>query len=378
MIPDGARHFEDFDGLTYLNCAHSGPLPKVTIQAVQEAIALKSHPNRIADRTMFEIPDEVRRAVAPFTGARPEEILVGSGAAHGVAQAALGFPWKPGDAVVVAAGDFPSNVFNWTQAARRNGGQVILVRGTRHAATTADILDAVTPETRVVAVSAVDFGSGEVVDLERVGAVCRERGIFFAVDGTQAVGVMPVDVKALGISLLTVAAYKWMLGPYGVGFAYLDPDWWDRIPPSVISWTAALGAENFNALPREGWTWVGTARRYDGPEAASFLNMTGLRRSAEFLSGIGLMPVHEHVTGLLARLERDLPAPFRRRATPSPVAGPILSIEADDPALVHAAYARLRENGVWVSLRDDGIRVSPHIYNTEADVERLLHLLAGS
>lgn len=378
MIENGARHFEDFDGLTYLNCAHSGPLPKVTIEAVRKAIALKSHPNRIADGMIFSIPNAVREAVAPFANARPEEILVSSGAAHGVAQAAVGFPWKAGDAVVVAAGDFPSNVFNWTEAARRNGGRVSLVRGRRHAATTEDFLEAITPETRIVAVSAVDFGSGEVVDLERVGAVCRERGIFFAVDGTQAVGAVPLDVKALGISLLTVAAYKWMLGPFGVGFAYLDPAWWDRIPPSLISWTAAEGAENFNALPREGWKWVGTARRYDGPEAASFLNMTGLRRSAEFLTEIGLDAVHGHVTGLLSRLERDLPAPFRRRATPSRVAGPILSIEADDPVPVHAAYARLRENGVWVSLRDDGIRVSPHIYNTEDDVERLLRLLAGN
>ena len=129
---------------------------------------------------------------------------------------------------------------------------------------------------------------------------------------------------------------------------------------------------------QENWEWVGTARRFDGPQAASFLNMAGMTRSAQFIAEIGLEEINQHVAGLLGVLERELPSPFRRRATPSRIAGPILCIETEDLPRVHRAYKMLREQRVWVSLRDDGIRVSPHIFNTEADMHRLLELLASS
>jgi selenocysteine lyase/cysteine desulfurase len=107
MIADGARHFEDFDGVTYLNCAAKGPIPLVSIQAIKDAIPLNSFPNRISDDTMFRIPNGLRSGVAPFIGAEPPEIIVGTGASHGVNIVALGFPWKTGDEIVVASNDFP-------------------------------------------------------------------------------------------------------------------------------------------------------------------------------------------------------------------------------------------------------------------------------
>ena len=298
MISDGARHFEDFDGLSYLNCAAQGPLPRVTIKAVQDAILLKAFPNRIPDQILFELPNKVRNAVAPFIGAKPEEIFLGPGATHGVAIASLGFPWQNGDEVVVAVNDFPSNIYLWTNAAEQNGAKRILVKGKRHAATTSEILKAITPATKIVAVSMVDFGSGEIVDVQRISAVCKTQGIFLAVDATQAAGILPLDVKALEISLLTGAGYKWMLSPYGAAYAYLSPEWADRIKPTYLTWTAAEGAEVFNALPRENVTWVKTARRFDAPEAASFLNMSGFLRSLEFIQEIGREEVYNHVTGL--------------------------------------------------------------------------------
>ena len=375
MIENGARHFEDFDGVTYLNCAYIGPLPRVTLAAIREVMPLQAFPNRVKDSFAFEFPNRVREVTAPFVGARPEEIVVGSGSSHGMAVAALGFPWKSGDEVIVSATDFPSNVYVWAEAARRANGTCRRVRGRKPAVTTEDILSAITERTRIVSVSWVDFGSGEIIDLERLGEACARRDIFLAVDATQAVGALPLDAKAWGLSLVTVGGYKWMLGPYGSGFAYLDSNWFDRIAPAYITWTAAQGAEDYNALPRDDYKWVTTSRRFDEPETASFLNRAGLIRSAEFLAEVGVAAVHTHITRLLGHLEAELPRPFRRRASPSRLAGPILSLEADDVGAVRQAYERLRAANFRTSLRDDGIRVSPHIYNTEDDIDRFLSVL---
>ena len=378
MIADGARHFDDFDGRVYLNCAAQGPLPRVTAEAVTEALGLKTHPNRIDDGIYFRLPDRARTAVAPFLGARPELVTLGPGESHGAHVAALGFPWEPGDRLVVGTSDFPSNFFIWVNAARRAGAEVDVVRPRGRAVTTAEILAALGPDTRVVTVPWVDFGSGEVIDVERLAGICRERGIFLAVDATQACGVLPLESEALGIGLVTVAAYKWMLAPYGTGFAAVHPDWFERLRPAAVTWTAAEGAENFNTLPREGWRWVDTARRFDAPETASFLNVTGLARSAEFLGELGRDTVRDHVFGLLERLEKDLPPGFRRRASGDRIAGPILAVESDDVPRVHRAYERLVADGMVVSLREDSIRVSPHVWNTEHDIDLLLRTLHAS
>lgn len=375
MIPDGAAHFFDFDGVTFLDCAYQGPIPRVTADEIRRVLPLKTHPNRVTKDVYFSFPDRARAAVAPLIGARPEEITIGTGASHGMGLAAVGFPWRPGDEVVLGANEFPSNIYIWAGAARRHGGRAVLVESRTKALTTDEILAAITERTRVVVASLVDFGSGEVQDLERLGSACRERGIFLAVDGTQAVGIMPVDVRVPGLSLLTVGAYKWMLAPYGTGFAWLDPAWWDRIEPSYVTWTAAEGAEHFNQLPRGNWKWAAGARRYDAPETASFMNVAGMARSAEFIASIGVERMHAHVVALLDGLERGLPRGFRRRGNRPAVPGPILVVEADDPARAHAAYERMTAANVRVSLREDGIRVSPHIYNTAEQIERVVALL---
>lgn len=378
MIPDGARHFDDFDGATYLNCARMGPLPKVTQAAIREWLPFQSHPNRIPDDVLFRVPNEAREAIAPLIGARPEEVFLAPGATHGAAISALGLGWREGDEVLLTANDFPSNLYIWTQAARRNGGRAIVIKPRGRAVTTDEVLERIGPATRAVSVSWVDYGTGEVMDLPRLGNACRERDIFLVVDGTQGAGVLPLAVEDLGVSVLTVAGYKWMLSPYGTGYGWVNPAWRDRIEPAYVTWTAAEGAEQFNLLPREGWKWVGTARRFDGPETASFLNVAGLTASARFLAGFGLPAVHAHVSELLDRLEEGLPAPFRRRARRADPPGPILCVEADDSAVVHAAYERVVQAGIKVSLREDGIRVSPHIYNTAADIDRFLDVLASA
>lgn len=375
MITNGKDHFFDFDHKTYLNCANHGPLPRVTAEAIQEALALKTHPNRIPDHIYFTLTGRIREGIGAILKTDPNLVTLGTGESHGAAVAALGLGLRAGDEVVLAKNDFPSNIYIWSTAARDAGGRVRMLTPDGPAMKTEQILDAINENTRAVSVSLVDFGSGQVLDVPRIAKACKAQDIFLCVDATQAVGIIPMSFDSLGASMITAAGYKWMLAPYGCGFAVFDKDWMDRIKPKYITWTAAEGAEQFNSLPRENWNWHPTARRFDAPEAASFLNMSGLARSIDFILEHSVEAMHDHVRELLNDAESKLPSPFRRRDIPSFVEGPILSIESEDVSRIEPAYLRLREKGIVVSLREDGIRVSPHIFNTTDDMDRLVQEL---
>ena len=373
MIEDGADYFGDFDGAVYLNCAAQGPLPLTSAAAMAEAVDQKTHPNRIPDTLYFDLPNRMRSTVAPILGVRPEMVFLGPGESHGANLAAWGFPFESGDRVLIASSDFPANVYVWVTMCRVRGVDLDVVKPQRRAATTEEILDAVTPQTRVVAVSWVDYGSGETMDLEWLAQMCRQKDMFLYVDATQAAGAVPLEAESMGLSMVSAAGYKWMLGPYGTGFSAIHPDWFERIQPTYVTWTAAKGAEAFNTMPREDFEFVDTARRFDAPETAAFINMTGSAASAEFIRGQGVENIQAHNQNLLAHLEGHLPDGFRRRAKRK--GGPILAVESEDAARVHQAYKRLRSAGVQVSLREDSLRVSPHIYNTLAHMDTLLEIL---
>jgi selenocysteine lyase/cysteine desulfurase len=365
----------DLGDTVYLNGANHGPFPRVASAAVEQALAWKRDPATIDDDIYFTLPDRVRRAAAPFFGCRPRDLAVTTGASTGVALLAEGFDWKPGDHVVVPAGEFPANYLPWL-ALRRRGVEVTVVpaaAGLR----VEDIEAAIGPRTRVVAVGYVNFASGYRADIEAIGGLCEDRGVALLVDVSQAVCAVPLDVRTSRAAVVTAAGYKWMLSPYGTGVLYVAPEWVDRLPVPTVNWTTVDGADDFNNLTTLAVAFRPGAARWDAPETASFLNCMPMAASLEFLQGIGIEQVFTHARGLIDRLVAGLPDGFRpdsdlgrrRRST-------IFRLIGDDPKHTRKAYDRCVGSGISVSLREGGIRVSPGIWNDAADVDRLLAQLS--
>jgi selenocysteine lyase/cysteine desulfurase len=365
----------DLGDTVYLNGANHGPFPRVASAAVEEALGWKRDPSIVDDAMYFTLPDRVRRAAAPFFSCRPQDLAVTTGASTGVALLAAGVDWQRGDHVVIPEGEFPANYLPWRALQARG---VDLTRVPVEGGVDAEHIEAaLRPTTRVVAVGYVNFATGFRADVDAIGELCHEKNIAFLIDASQGACAVPLDVRRSRATIVTAAGYKWMLSPYGTGVFYVEPEWVDRLPVPVVNWTSVVGADDFNNLTTLDLDYRSGAVRWDAPETASFLNCMPMAASLEFLGDIGIERVFDHALALIDRLVAGLPPGFRADSSlHTEQRSTIFRIVGDDPQRTRAAYERCVVAGISVSLRESGIRVSPGVWNSAADIDRLLEELS--
>jgi selenocysteine lyase/cysteine desulfurase len=284
MATDGFRsEFELEERSVWLNTAHQGRLPRRAARALAEAVRWKLHPELLATPERFtEVPTRLRRALARVLGAREDEIVLANSASYGLHLVANGLDLGPGDEVVVAANDFPSDILPWLLL-RDRGVTVHMIEPRDEVLTPDEVAAALTPRTRVVCLTWVHSFSGRVVDLDGVGRACRSAGAWFVVNGSQAVGAMPVDVRGLPVDALVSAGFKWMCGPYGTGVCWLRPELFDALRPAKLYWLSALTTDDLAApwrrprstsgrsRPRAPAGWMSSARRTSSTTSRSVL-----------------------------------------------------------------------------------------------------------
>ncbi len=382
MADDGRGfrgHFSDFGGRVYLDCAAQGPFPRETAEEVRRALRLKEHPEEIPETLTEELPDRVRSAIGRLIGCNPANIALASGASHGLNVAARGLPLKNGDEVLIAQGEFPANVYPWVGLQDEGIGVRMVAPAAGRIVTADEMIAAIGPRTRVISVSLVAFATGYRSDLHAIGEACRARDLFLVVDGAQGVGAIDFRVADHPIDLLAVSGYKWLFGPYGTGFTYVNPRVLDRVKVIDVNWLAIEGANQPNRRSAYEMKFRDGARRFDIPETASFLNLSALAASVEFLNRVRVTTVEAHARRLLdhllhgvsrTRLQVVSDLQAARRSTILGLAGPTLEE-------TRSIYRRARQKGVVVSLKDNLIRVSPNIYNTTDDIDRFLLAVAG-
>jgi selenocysteine lyase/cysteine desulfurase len=377
-MKDYRRDWFPLEDVTFLNTAGQGPLPRVSVQAAQDAIQAKTFPHRFGDSTYLEAPNRARAAIAKLIGAAPDEIALTSGASAGAVAVANGLNWNPGDEVITAKGEFPLQYSTWTPLQEREGIVLKIVEPRGAFLVAEDLIAAMTPRTRLVSVSLVRFEDGSLLDARRVADACHAQGALLFLDGSQCCGALPLSVKDLGADFLTSAGYKWLLSPYGTGFFWMRLEALDLFRPGPFYWMAAEGAEDFSMLALSNPRPTRSARRWDAPEWSSYynLNLAALAASTEFLVGAGPGVVFDHNRRLIDGMFRQLP---KNLAPASPVdssrRGPFGCIRAQTPEETAALYERLTRERVCVSLREGNIRVSPHLFNTFEDITRLIEVL---
>jgi selenocysteine lyase/cysteine desulfurase len=359
----------------FFDHAAVAPLPLSAVQALTQYSHSLSEQGIAAVGTWVERIRAVRSLAARLINApASEDICFIPNTTFGIGIIAEGFPWEPGDNVVTAAEEYPSNQYPWMNLARR-GVEVRAVPSQGNRVAIDDLLAAMDARTRVLTISAVEFASGFRNDLAALGELCQSRGIFFFVDAIQALGVIPVDVQALPIDALAADGHKWMLGPEGAGFGYIRREWVERLQPVMVGWNSVVNPIDFNTIdfrlkPHAG-CWEGGAYNVPG--------ITALGASLELLLDTGVTSIWQRVQGLTQYLcDKAASAGcevFSSRA-PGEDSG-IVSLTKPG----HAArdlMRRCREVGIIVNDRQHRLRVSPHAYNTEAELDALIAVLASA
>jgi cysteine desulfurase / selenocysteine lyase len=374
---DWRSEWFEFEDVAYMNTAGQAALPKVAVRAAQASIEWKKYPHKMPDSLQFELTGRVRQLLAEMIGAQSTEIALTTGASTGMAAVAQGIDWKPSDEVLIARGEFPAHFATWLpmQEAGRLRVRVVSPRG--RFLTTDDLIDAITPNTRLISTSLVRFDDGARCDATRIAAAIHKVGGMLLLDGAQCVGGMPVNIVELGADFLVVSGYKWLLGPYGTGFFWASAKSMAALKPMPAYWTAIEGANNFSKLSGGEMMLKKEACRWDMPETANFFNLAPLQASLEFLARVGVTTVWDHNAELMKQIIERLPLDKCVLASPADpeLRGPYVCVAARHAAETPKLYEKLRVAGVIVSLREGALRIAPHLYNTEMDVDRLIAVL---
>jgi cysteine desulfurase/selenocysteine lyase len=379
MQTDWRQEWFEIEDATYLNVSGQSPMPRVSIRAVQGALEAKKSPHHKPDSTFYEVPNRIRASIARLIGGKPEEIAVTSGASAGVATVAYGLTWKPGDEIITAKSEFPLQYTTWKPMEEREGVKLKIVAPRERFITADDLIEAMTPRTRLVSVSLVRFDDGSLLDAARVAAACHARGALLLLDASQCCGAMPMDVRALGADFVVSAGYKWLLGPFGTGFFWVKSEHLQMVRPGPFYWMAVAGSDNFAALNFDDPKPAASAKRWDAPEWASYFNfnLVAMDVSVDFVERMGPERVLAHNRKLIELLFERLPKDRFVLASPLDAAsrGPYGCFAARSPEKTAEVYQHLRNENVVVSLREGNIRVSPHLFNTERDIDRLISVV---
>ena len=304
--------------------------------------------------------------------ADPAEIAFVKNTSEGLSTAAFGLPWRKGDRVVLASAEFASNLYPWLALRNRHEVDVIVVPETTDSdgvrrISVDRLLDAADhPQTRVVTLSHVQYASGQRFDVRSVGRFCRQHGILFCVDAIQSLGVVPVDVREMGIDVLAADGHKWLLGPAGAGFLYVRREIQTQIRPLSIGW---LNVRNRASELHDALVLAEGAGRYEAG-SLNIAGLAGLDAAARLLLSVGIGRIAARVGVLTSKLHEALGAKGYVVVSPRRPAedSGIISFVSRTESSRDVANA-LRRQSIDVSVRDHLVRVSPHFYNTDEQIE---------
>jgi selenocysteine lyase/cysteine desulfurase len=352
----------------FMDHAAVAPLPTPAVSAFSE-YADDIARNGIASvgRWVHRVKD-VRGLAARLLNADPDEVAFIKNTSDGIGWVAEGFPWKPGDNVVLAAEEYPSNQYPWmNQASRGVEVRSVASRGSRIAID--DIRSAIDSRTRIVSLSFVEFASGFRNDLDAIGNLCHELGVYFFVDAIQGLGVYPLDVRAAPVDFLAADSHKWLLGPEGIGIFWIRKSLIDVLHPVGVGWNSVVDATNFGKID---FRLKPNASRWEGG-APNVGGITAMGASMDMLLNAGIERVRERVEFITDHLCERAPRAglevFSSRA-PGEKSGIVsLVTPGRDP---DELMKRCRAAGIIVNNRLGRLRLSPHAYNTTGEIDRFI------
>lgn len=385
-------HFPGLLGKVFLDAACVSLAPRPAVEAIEKFLDVSMicpHESATAQHiAMDEMRAAARPAVARLINADEGEIALVESTSHGLSLAAQAIPLESGDRVLISDLEFMEVAIPWVQR-KKDGTEVSVVPNCQGKVRVQDFADRLTPRTRVIAVSSVQWSNGYRVDLAALSRLCRERGVWLVVDAIQQLGAVPLDVQQAPVDILACGGHKWLNAPFGCGFLYINREKLGQLRLPMTGYLSAKdppgGWGNYfqdpTTTPLKDYEFIGAARRYETGGTANYPGAVGLAAAVKLIHDLGQQSISDHIYALTEQLWAGLDAlpvtvvtPRDRKNRSGIVTFSVGSAE-ENVKLMNRFLAKKILVSVRYTSAVGGVRVSCHFFNSPEDIEALLSAL---
>ncbi|MBF0277206.1 MAG: aminotransferase class V-fold PLP-dependent enzyme [SAR324 cluster bacterium] len=373
MIENQKHLFKIPDHITYLNCSYLSPQLRSVSEAGHQGVAFKESPWELYPENFFTTSEDARRLFAELVDGNTDDVAIIPSASYGISVAARNMKVAAGEKIIVLEDQFPSNVYPWNLLAKEKKAIFQTVRRPDDGDWTAAVIEAMDEKTAVVALAHCHWTDGSLIDLIKVREFCDRYNSSMVIDGTQSLGAMPFSVKEIRPDFLIGAAYKWLLGPYSLGFLYANPDYHEG-DPIEYNWINRKNSEDFSGLVNYRDEYQPGARRFDVGERSNFALMPMVVAALKQILAWKVREIEASLTVLTNYAACEAEKLQMTVAPPHLRSKHMLGIRFSD-GVPEGVVKQLADNHIYVSVRGSSIRISPHLYNSEGDIDRLFEVL---
>jgi selenocysteine lyase/cysteine desulfurase len=371
-------YFDIPGGITFLNGANMSPQMRLVTDRGIDAVNQKRHPWELQAADWFTGAEQLRSSAAKVYGTSTENIALVPSVSYALAIAAKNIHIEAGKSILLLDKEFPSNYYVWQELAKEKNVRIRTVGREPGQNWTEAILSAMDDNTGLVTLGQCHWMDGSLIRLEEISQKTHALGIPLILDLSQSLGARPIDIDSIAPDFAVAVGYKWLLGPYGLGYMYVSPDWHEKGTPLEYSWLTRKDSEDFTRLVDYTEFFRPGARKFDMGEFPQF-NLVPMAHAA--LSQIldwGIDSIHDHIAGLtrtIPELARNIPYVSCEAID---YAGHMMGVAVNDDSVLPAIKKALGEQQIFVSFRSNMIRIAPHVYNDQQDINRLFECLAAA
>ena len=373
IIPSQKHLFDIPDDVAYLNNAYMSPLMFKVVGAMETGISRKAQPWDYNSDEFFTYAEDARVLAGKIFGGTADNIAIVPSASYGLQIAANALSLSSGQNILVLEDQFPSNIYPWIDRARKESAQLIILPTPKDDDWTRVLLEAIDSHTAIVAIPQTHWASGATIDLESIRRALDDVGGALALDLTQSLGAQPFDVMKVRPDFAVVATYKWMMGPYSMGFLYVDPKW-HGADPLENNWMNRSGSEDFTALTQYRDDFQPAARRFDMGEKSNPAQLLGASAAMQQILDWGVDNVAKTLRAktdyIAENLNPNMIMPLGRERRAPHYLG--LRFSGGVP---NGLASELAQDKIYISVRGPAMRVTPHLYSTQTDIDRLISAL---
>lgn len=361
---------------TYLNGAYMSPLLKSAEKIGIKALKLKSNPAQLKAEDFFEPVDNTRKAIAELINTKKwQRIAIIPSVSYGMANAAYNIDYKKGDEIIVVGDQFPSNYYVWRTVGAHTGCKLKIIKApdtniSRGEKWNKQILNNITDRTKVIAMPMVHWSDGTIFDLMKIRKAATKHNALLIIDGTQSVGALPFDVKMIKPDALICSAYKWLMGPYSIGFAYYGKHF-AKGAPMEESWMIRKNSNVFSDLVNYQQSYRPGSIRYDMGQSANFNLIPMMHMGISQLLNWGPSNVQDYTRKITNGVIDELEDAGYWVEDEAYRASHLFGLRPPFGTDMRKVKKKLAKKNISVSFRGESIRVSPGVYNRKRDLRKL-------